>query len=142
MLVDVKVLLPKDLKGHILNKILPQLPPTVHQSIRNALDKNRLRRMPNSFLPPIQQGKSGRKEGALFCDAWNMRNPLTGGGMTVALHDVVLLREFVSRLDNLSDWNRIRDGLYRWHRHRKPLSSTINILSVTCSELMTKSSLL
>ncbi|KAF8638224.1 hypothetical protein AX17_002373 [Amanita inopinata Kibby_2008] len=136
MLVDVKVPLPKDLKGHILNNILPQLPSTVHQSIRNALDKDRLRRMPNSFLPPIQQGRSGRKEGVILLgDAWNMRHPLTGGGMTVALHDVVLLRELASRLDNLSDWNRMRDGLYRWHWHRKPLSSTVNILSVALYDL-------
>ncbi|KAF8632746.1 hypothetical protein AX17_004767 [Amanita inopinata Kibby_2008] len=125
-----------DVKGHILNNILPQLPPTLHQSIRNALDKDRLQRMPNSFLPPIQQGRSGGKEGVILLgDAWNMRHPLTSGGMTVALHDVVLLREFVSGLDNLSDWNRIRDGLHRWHWHRKPLSSMVNILSVALYDL-------
>ncbi|KAM6497510.1 Squalene epoxidase domain containing protein [Amanita muscaria] len=136
MLVDVQIPLPKDLKAHILNKVLPQLPPAIHQSIQNALNKDRLRRMPNSFLPPIKQGsRDGKKGVVLLGDSWNMRHPLTGGGMTVALHDVVQLRGLLSRVDNLSDWERIRTLLHRWYWSRKPLSSTVNILSVALYDL-------
>ncbi|PFH48637.1 hypothetical protein AMATHDRAFT_149420 [Amanita thiersii Skay4041] len=136
MLVDVKVPLPKDLKAHILNNILPQLPPALHDPIRKALERDRLRRMPNSFLPPVQQGSPSGKEGVILLgDAWNMRHPLTGGGMTVALHDVVILRDLLSRLDNFADWDNTRNLLYRWHWKRKPLTSTVNILSVALYDL-------
>ena len=48
--------------------------------------------MPNSCLSFIEQGKPHTQEGVIvFGDAWNMRHPFTGGGMTVALADVVLL---------------------------------------------------
>jgi len=136
MLVDLKIPLPKDIKTHILNNVLPQLPPTVHQSIRNALENDRLRRMPNSFLPPIRQGSSDGKKGVILIgDSWNMRHPLTGGGMTVALHDVVLLRGFLSHVNDLTDWERVRQVLHRWHWNRKPLSATVNILSVALYDL-------
>ena len=55
--------------------------------------------------------------------------------MTVALHDVVLLHELLSHVDNLADWDAIRPLLYRWHWSRKPLSSTVNILSVALYDL-------
>ncbi|KAF8635148.1 hypothetical protein AX15_000526 [Amanita polypyramis BW_CC] len=136
MLVDVKIPLPKDLKAHILNNVLPQLPPTVHQSVRKALEKDRLRRMPNSFLPPVRQGESSGKKGVILIgDSWNMRHPLTGGGMTVALHDVVLLRDLLSQFDDLTDWERVRGSLRRWYWSRKPLSSTVNILSMALYDL-------
>lgn len=36
-------------------------------------------------------------------DAFNMRHPLTGGGMTVALSDIVVLRDLLKPLRNLHD---------------------------------------
>ncbi|KAM6489222.1 Squalene epoxidase domain containing protein [Amanita muscaria] len=90
----------------------------------------------HSFLPPIKQGSRDVKKGVvLLGDSWNMRHPLTGGGMTVALHDVVQLRELLSHVNNLSDWERIRTLLHRWYWSRKPLSSTVNILSVALYDL-------
>lgn len=48
----------------------------------DALQSQRLRSMPNAFLPAVLQGQleTGSKEGILLIgDAWNMRHPLTGG---------------------------------------------------------------
>ncbi|KAJ8497097.1 hypothetical protein ONZ45_g12201 [Pleurotus djamor] len=136
MLIDVKVPLPSDLKSHIINEILPDLPTSLHIPIQNALNADRLRRMPNSFLPPIKQGSSESKAGVILVgDAWNMRHPLTGGGMTVALHDVVLLRNMLSKIDNFGDWPAVRRLLQKWHWNRKPLSSTVNILSFALYDL-------
>ncbi|KAH7924460.1 SE-domain-containing protein, partial [Leucogyrophana mollusca] len=136
MLVDVKHPLPSDLKGHILRNVVPQLPSSLHVAIHDALDNDRLRRMPNSFLPPVEQGGRHTKEGAILLgDAWNMRHPLTGGGMTVALNDVVLLSQMLCGVDNFENWERISEVLHRWHWARKPLSSTINILSVALYDL-------
>ena len=39
----------------------------------------------------------------LMGDAFNMRHPLTGGGMTVALSDIVVLRNLLKPLRDLHD---------------------------------------
>lgn len=64
-----------------------------------------------------------------------MRHPLTGGGMTVALSDVVLLRSMLGQVDDWSDWKSIQRMLGSWHWQRKPLASTVNILSVALYDL-------
>lgn len=95
--------------------------------------------MPNSFLPSVQQGNPLSKSGVILLgDSWNMRHPLTGGGMTVALNDVVYLRNVFASINNLGDWEEIRYALRNWHWGRKPLSSTINILSGTLYGLFQK----
>jgi len=55
--------------------------------------------------------------------------------MTVALNDVVLLSQLLCEVENFSHWDRVSDVLHRWHWARKPLSSTINILSVALYDL-------
>ncbi len=92
--------------------------------------------MPNSFLPPVAQGTSATKTGVILLgDAWNMRHPLTGGGMTVGLSDVVLLRSMLGQINDWSDWGSIQKLLGSWHWQRKPLASTVNILSVALYDL-------
>ena len=121
ILVDVKQPLPSDLKvrqtnifltlkktysfqSHILENVVPQLPSALHLPIQNAFEKDRLRRMPNSFLPPVEQGTAATKKGVILVgDSWNMRHPLTGGGMTVALNDVVVLRDLLGFMDDRKD---------------------------------------
>jgi squalene monooxygenase len=92
--------------------------------------------MPNSFLPPIEQGGLHTKEGVILLgDAWNMRHPLTGGGMTVAFSDIVLLAPMIADELDLTDWHALTEVLHRWHWARKPLAATINILSVALYDL-------
>ncbi|PSR97092.1 hypothetical protein PHLCEN_2v4373 [Hermanssonia centrifuga] len=136
MLVDVKAPLPSDLKGHILNNIMPQLPSALHIPVQRALENDRLRRMPNSFLPPAQQGGQHTKEGVILVgDSWNMRHPLTGGGMMCAFNDVVILRRLLADVHDFSDWKEISQLLHSWHWQRKPLAATVNILSVALYDL-------
>ena len=91
--------------------------------------------MPNTFLPPAKQGTKHTKEGVvLIGDSWNIRHPLTGGGMTVAFSDALLLSgmlaEIVNRGDNLGNWEAVSDVLHQWFWERKDLAPTINVLSV------------
>ena len=58
--------------------------------------------------------------------------------MTVALNDVVFLRQVFSSIQHLDDWDEIRRSLDTWHWGRKPLSATINILSGTLYGLFEK----
>lgn len=55
--------------------------------------------------------------------------------MTVALNDVVLLRDMLNKVDDLGDWTAMEAGLSRWYWQRKPRSSTINMLSLVLYEL-------
>ncbi|KAJ7691753.1 squalene epoxidase-domain-containing protein [Mycena rosella] len=136
MLIDVRHPVPADLKSHILTKIVPQLPLPLRCAAEAALAKDRLRRMPNSFLPAVQQGTAASSAGVLLLgDAWNMRHPLTGGGMTVALADVVLLRSLLGALPDLKDRDHMSRVLRKWHWRRKPVAATVNILSFALYDL-------
>ncbi|KAL7752483.1 Squalene epoxidase [Sorochytrium milnesiophthora] len=109
--------------------VAPQLPRTLQLAFLSALSTQRLRSMPNPYLPSTQQ----RTRGLLMLgDAHNMRHPLTGGGMTVALNDVVLLKSLLNRTKFPTFANRQRDVLKvvdQWYWRRKNLSSVINILA-------------
>lgn len=115
-------------KGHLRNVVLPSLPDCVKPSFSRALDEGKLRSMPNSFLPPSVNRVPGM---VMLGDAMNMRHPLTGGGMTVAFNDVVLLRDLLSP-DVVSDFGNTRlvlKQMERFHWQRKNLTSVINILA-------------
>jgi squalene monooxygenase len=89
-----------------------------------------------TVLPATEQGSQHRKEGVILLgDVWNMRHPLTGGRMTVALHDVVILTQLLKTMHNLGDWDEMSVLLHWWHWGGKPLASSINILSVALYNL-------
>jgi squalene monooxygenase len=115
-------------KGHMNSVVIPTLPESVRPSFINALENGKLRSMPNSWLPPTSQQRPGI---AVLGDAMNMRHPLTGGGMTVALNDVVVLSELLhpSLVPDLTDTVRIQQAMRDFHWQRKNLSSIINILA-------------
>lgn len=52
-------------------------------------------------------------------DAFNMRHPLTGGGMTVALSDIVVLRNLLRPLRDLSDGSSLCKYLESFYTLRK-----------------------
>ncbi|KAG8999033.1 Squalene epoxidase [Tulasnella sp. JGI-2019a] len=152
MLVDVQGGLPKDVPAYVKKSIIPFLPENLREPILDCMAKGKPKSMPNSFLPASLQGSKNHKAGAILIgDAWNMRHPLTGGGMTVALSDVVILRKLLEPLISeacetpseagatpsrpFADWERITPLLTDLHWERKGLASTVNILSVALYDL-------
>ncbi|KAK8858410.1 hypothetical protein IAR55_002637 [Kwoniella newhampshirensis] len=151
MLVDIKGKLPSvgdgSLKQHIIDKYLPFVPSNIQSSLINALNNQRLRTMPNSFLPPSIQGLSTTLSGAVLVgDAYNMRHPLTGGGMTVAFNDAVLLSQYLrpsktgedglrAGREGLEDWEKVSEKLREWFWERKKLSGVVNVLSMALYSL-------
>lgn len=117
MLIDVSTQKTPS-KAFLKEKITPLLPDSVVPSFLDALADDspnhpggqKVKSMPNSFLPPSVQGKlRDSKEGVLLAgDAMNMRHPLTGGGMSVALNDAVILTELLG------------GGYIRARRSRRP----------------------
>ena len=133
-LVDIPENLPSasvaagGVKAHLTNVVLPTLPAEVQPSFRAAIEKDRLRSMPNSWLPPTTNKAPGL---IILGDAMNMRHPLTGGGMTVAFNDAVLLSELLSptNVPMLDDSKLVLKQMQAFHWQRKGLTSVINILA-------------
>ncbi|TKA63200.1 hypothetical protein B0A49_08990 [Cryomyces minteri] len=115
-------------KGHLRDIVLPSLPKKVQPSFEAAIDSGALRSMPNSFLPPSTNTNPGM---VILGDAMNMRHPLTGGGMTVAFNDAVLLSELLSPelVPTFDDTKLVLKQMERFHWQRKSLTSVINILA-------------
>jgi len=65
----------------------------------------------------------------LLGDAFNMRHPLTGGGMTVALSDTRLLCEMLQPLPSFQDALMTAERTADFYTARKPLSATVNTLA-------------
>merc|ERR1719333_1594479 len=71
-----------------------------------------------------------RHAGALLLgDSFNMRHPLTGGGMTVALHDTKLLCDMLKPLVDFHDPVLTSQKTQAFHTARKPWAGTINTLA-------------
>ncbi|RXH87561.1 hypothetical protein DVH24_034461 [Malus domestica] len=90
------------------------------------LTKGNIRTMQNKSMPATPVPTPGA---ILLGDALNMRHPLTGGGMTVALSDIVLLRDLLRSLSDLNDAPALCEYLESFYTLRKPVSSTINTLA-------------
>ena len=121
-------------KGHMQNVVIPSLPEKVRPCFEAAIAHDRLRSMPNSFLPPTTNRKPGL---IMLGDAMNMRHPLTGGGMTVAFNDAVLLGEVLHPdvVPYLDDTKLVLKQMQSFHWKRKGLSSVINILAMALYSL-------
>ncbi|MCJ1372175.1 Squalene epoxidase [Loxospora ochrophaea] len=128
-------------KGHMKNVVLPSLPMCVQGSFEKALEEGKLRSMPNSFLPP----SIGRTPGLILLgDAMNMRHPLTGGGMTVAFNDVLLLRDLLGpeNVPDLGNTKLVIQQMKVFHWRRKHLTSVINILAQALYSLFAASGMI
>ncbi|KAJ0103318.1 hypothetical protein Patl1_04845 [Pistacia atlantica] len=58
-----------------------------------------------------------------------MRHLLTGGGMTLALSDIVIIRDLLRPLGDLNDAPALCKYLKSFYTLRKPVASTINTLA-------------
>lgn len=132
ILVDVPGKLPSvatgELHKYLRERVLPDLPSSLQEPFSEAVETGRLKSMPNSFLPPSINKTEGI---VLLGDAMNMRHPLTGGGMTVAFNDVVLLSKLLSPkfVPSFKDTRLVLSQMNAFHWKRKSLSSVINILA-------------
>lgn len=116
-------------RGYLKNCAIPALPESVRPAAERALEDGKIpRSMPNSWLPATQQTPSGL---VVLGDALNMRHPLTGGGMTVAFNDVVLLSELLhpDRVHNLEDSAAVGEAMRTFYWRRKNCTSIINTLA-------------
>nr|GMC83569.1 squalene monooxygenase-like [Ipomoea batatas] len=115
-----------EMANYLRTKVAPQIPPELHDAFVAAIEKGNIRTMINRSMPANPQPTPGA---LLMGDAFNMRHPLTGGGMTVALSDVVVLRDLIRPLQDLNDGPTLCKYLESFYTIRKPVASTINTLA-------------
>jgi len=130
-LIDIKMpKLPRvstgDLARYLRERVAPQVPEALRASFLLAIDEGRVRSMQNKLMP----AEVFTCDGALMLgDAFNMRHPLTGGGMTVALHDSKLLCDMLASLPSFEHKRVTTRATSRFHTERKPWAATINTLA-------------
>lgn len=95
---------------------LLQLPSELRDAFVAAIDKGNIRTMPNRSMPANPRPTPGA---LLMGDAFNMRHPLTGGGMTVALSDIVVLRDLLKPLHDLNNAALLSKYLESFYTLRK-----------------------
>lgn len=117
---------PKDVRNWLLNDVEPYLPKEITTSFKNAVNEHNYKCMPNSYLPARQNDVIGL---CVIGDALNMRHPLTGGGMTVGLNDVVLMLQKIGKLD-FNDRATVLDELLDFHYDKKNYDTVVNVLSI------------
>lgn len=93
-----------------------QIPPELFDAFISAINKGNIRTMPNRSMPAAPHPTPGA---LLLGDAFNMRHPLTGGGMTVALSDIVVLRNLLRPLCDFSDAKALCEYLKSFYTLRK-----------------------
>ena len=109
-----------------LRSLAEQVPDCLREAYLEAVETGAFRSMQNKLMAaqPLHQ------PGALLLgDAFNMRHPLTGGGMTVALHDTKLLCEMLSGPLDLADPALTARQTFAYYTRRKPWAATINTLA-------------
>lgn len=133
VLVDIRGEMPRDLMWYMTEKIYPQLPEHLQEPFMSALQNDRLRTMPASFLPATPVNKHGV---LLLGDAYNMRHPLTGGGMSVVLNDVRIWRDLLKNIPDLYDNTAVLQAKKKFHWERKSSHSfVVNVLAQALYEL-------
>ncbi|XP_073047734.1 squalene monooxygenase SE1-like [Primulina eburnea] len=115
-----------EMTKYLRTVVAPQIPPQLYDAFIAAIEKGNIRTMPNRSMPADPLPTPGA---ILLGDAFNMRHPLTGGGMTVALSDIVILRDLLRPIRNLNDASTLSKYLESFYTLRKPVASTINTLA-------------
>lgn len=115
-----------DMAKYLQTMVAPQLPMQIQGPFLAAVEKGNIRTMPNKSMPASPLPRPGA---LLLGDAFNMRHPLTGGGMTVALADIAVLQRLLKPLHNLHDVSSLCEYMEAFYTLRKPVASTINTLA-------------
>jgi len=138
ILVDVPAPMPSDLREYLLRVTAPQLPDHTRASFEQALHSGApLRSMPAGRMHPEPLNKRGV---LLLGDAFNVRNPLTGGGMAVAFTDCNIVRSILQQVPDLSDRDRLHDLIAkRFYSERRSSVAITNVLAQALYEVFSAS---
>ncbi|KAG6517465.1 hypothetical protein ZIOFF_020857 [Zingiber officinale] len=115
-----------EMTNFLKTAMAPQVPTELHDPFIEAIDKGSFRSVPNKSMPAAPHPTPGA---LLLGDAFNMRHPLTEGRMTVALSDIVVLRDLLRPIPYLHDAASLCKYLESFYTLRKVVKeSDFNML--------------
>lgn len=119
---------PQALRDHITNNVVPFAPERFRDALTDTIRDGRLRSVPNRWMPASRNTTPGL---IALGDTLNMRHPLSGAGMTVALKDAILLSEMLApaEVPSLTDHKLISSKMKTFHWTRKRHASVLNIIA-------------
>ena len=141
ILVDVPEPVPKqnELKEYFRRVTLPQLPESLKKIFEAAVeDETSFRSMPCGILHSDPVFRPGAM---IVGDGFNVRHPLTGGGMTVAFNDVCLISKGLAKIGSLKNDKKVAAFQARFFEDRKQLAAQINILAQALYEVFSNENL-
>lgn len=117
----------QQMRDHLKREIRPHLPETVLSAFDKAVDKGKFIGMPNQNLRtyPLKN----KKNVVLIGDSFNMRHPLTGGGMSAVFNDIRNIFTLIAGYSDLSDQSNIDRIIARYYDIRVRDVANINILA-------------
>lgn len=110
---------------YLLDKVVQQMPVELQDGFKVAVKEGHYKTKPTCRLPARPMVKEGV---ILLGDTLNIRHPITGGGMTVALTDVKALSDMLPPHGELESKD-LKQVAYQFYRQRHRQNGTINILS-------------
>jgi squalene monooxygenase len=116
----------QELTQYLRDKIGPQMPADIQPSYYKAVEEGKFKVMPNHLIPAKPKLKPGA---VLVGDSLNMRHPLTGGGMTVALTDVHHLGNKLIAIKDDFSTESINAAISDFYESRHAENASINILA-------------
>lgn len=123
----------EELTQYLRETIGAQMPKEIRPSYFKAVEEGKFRVMPNHLIPANPRLKTGA---VLVGDSLNMRHPLTGGGMTVALTDVHNLADrLIAIRENFTQEN-IETSVAAFYETRYAANASINILADALYKVM------
>ena len=114
-----------ELENHIVENVFPFMPRQMHDSVLQALRTGPFKAMPNYEVVADPERTVGT---VIIGDSLNMRHPLTGGGMTVALSDAKFLADLLESTE-MYDTVAVNSMVSKFYENRHLEISTINILA-------------
>lgn len=115
----------EELITYLKDKIVPQFPEELRENLLLAIDAGKFKIMPANLVPAQPKVVKGA---ILLGDSFNMRHPLTGGGMTVALTDVYTLTNLLKSID-MSNEASLTETIKVFYEKHHYNNASINILA-------------
>nr|BAR46029.1 squalene 2,3-epoxidase [Botryococcus braunii] len=115
------------LQDFLLSQVAPNMPRYLLEPFLLAVKEGHFRTLQTKTLAAEPQ----RRKGVIMLgDSLNMRHPITGGGMTMALNDTKLLKDMLVDVTGVIRQDHIaRESTLRFLNRRKPLSAVMNMLA-------------
>lgn len=107
------------------SEISAVLPIEMRDAFVKAIENDQLKVMPNHSM----KAQAFRKKGVvLLGDSFNMRHPVTGGGMTATFTDIISLNTAFENV-NLENDSEVELAIQSYYNNRSEKVETINILA-------------